>query len=326
MYEYVYIMGKVYTENEVLSWLGNKKSKFGTPFSHNTVKSYKNSLMDYTNGKLSKMENIDALTEYLKRFSTSTALNRARGISAALGIINPSDDLKKQYKVLIDNLIKLKDSPDAVPNKQKKSATKYTEWNSLSKRYREILRNIKKKKLKSKTIWTESDRRDYQIYVIASLYYLIPPRRNVYASMFIVKNGATLDPNKNYLVLGDKASKPYEFVFGDYKTKGKYGVKRVEVNNTLRLVLKAWVSHNKPEKNLEKPLLYNLRDNSQITNHNLTNFISRNVFKGIGTQALRRLFDSQEHIVKAKDILVKNADAMNHSVSTAVNTYIPDLK
>ena len=316
-------MGKVYTENEVLSWLGNKKSKFGTPFSHNTVKSYKNSLMDYTKGKLSKMENVGELKEYLKGFSTSTALNRARGISASLGIINPSVDLKKEYKVLVDGLIKLKESPDAVPNKKKKSDTQFTEWNSLSKRYREILRNIKKKKLKSKTIWTDNDRRDYQIYVVASLYYLIPPRRNVYASMFIVKHNATLDPNKNYLVVGPKVNDAYEFVFGDYKTKGKYGTKRVKVNNTLRLVLKAWVLHNKPKKDLEKPLLYNLRDNTQISNHNLTNFISRNVFQGIGTQALRRLYDSQEHIVQAKDILVKNADAMNHSVSTAINTYIP---
>jgi hypothetical protein len=61
-----------------------------------------------------------------------------------------------------------------------------------------------------------------------------------------------------------------------------------------------------------------------MTNHNLTNFITRNVFKGVGSQRLRRLFDSQKHIVDAKAILVDNADAMNHSVNVAVNVYIPD--
>ena len=319
-------MNKIYTEQEIISWLLSRKSKHGTAYSYNTIKSYKNSVMDYTDGKLSKMENIDALEEYLKGYSTSTALNRARGLSAVLDIINATDELKKQYKKIIDDLIKLKSSVNSKPNKNKKSTTIYNEWGSLSKRYREILRRIKKKKLKSKKIWTEDDKREYQIYVIASLYYLIPPRRNVYASMFIVKNTATLDDNKNYLVVGTKANDPYTFVFGDYKTKGKYGIKRVKVEKTLRLVLKSWITHIKPAKGLEKPLLYNLRDNTQITNHNLTNFIRRNVFIGVGSQALRRLFDSQEHIVKAKDILVKGADAMNHSVATAVNSYIPDLK
>ena len=317
---------KMFTEQELIEWLSSRKSKYGTPFSANTIKLYKNSVMNYTKGYLYKMGDINTLKEYLNGFSTSTALNKARAISASLEIIDPDDELKKKYKILIDDLIKLKATPDAKPNKNKKIDTSFTEWATISKRYKQIVKNIKKKKLKSKKIWTKSDKRDYMVYVLASLYYLIPPRRNVYSSMFIVNNTATLDPNKNYLVVGKTPNAPYTFVFANYKTVGKHGIKKIKVDKSVRLVLKSWIGHIKPEKGIEKPLLYNLRDNTQMTNHNLTNFISRNVFIGVGTQALRRLFDAQSHFVKAKDILVKNADAMNHSVSTAINTYIPDVK
>ena len=319
-------MSKNYSEQEILDWLSKRKSKYGTAYTYNTIKSYKNSVMDFTKGNLYKMQDMQELEKYLDKFSTSTALNRVRAISAMLDIINASEELKKKYKKKIEDLIKLKASVNAKPVINNKLDSTYTEWTDLSSRYREILRSIKKKKLKSKKIWTSQDKKEYQIYVIASLYYLIPPRRNVYASMIVVKHNAILDENKNYLVTGKTANAPYTFVFGDYKTKGKYGVKRVIVDKRLRLVLKSWVNHIRPGKIMQKPLLYNLRDNTQMTNHNLTNFIRRNVFLGVGSQTLRRLFDSQEHIVAAKDVLVKGADAMNHSVATAVNTYIPDAK
>ena len=282
---YKYKMSKNYTEQEILDWLSKRKSKYGTAYTYNTIKSYKNSVMDYTKGNLYKMENMEELEKYLDKFSTSTALNRLRAIDAMLDIINASDELKKKYKKKIQDYITLKASVNAKPVINNKLDSTFTEWNSLSSRYREISRSIKKKKLKSKKIWTSQDKKEYQIYVIASLYYLIPPRRNVYASMIVVKHNAKLDENKNYLVTGKTANAPYTFVFGDYKTKGKYGVKRVIVDKRLRLVLKAWVNHIRPGKIMEKPLLYNLRENTQMTNHNLTNFIRRNVFEGVGEEA-----------------------------------------
>ena len=47
-------MSKNYSEQEILDWLSKRKTKYGTAYTYNTIKSYKNSVMDYTKGNLKK--------------------------------------------------------------------------------------------------------------------------------------------------------------------------------------------------------------------------------------------------------------------------------
>ena len=312
-------------ESDLRKFLDAKKNKYGTNYAENTIKTYINAMMLFTKGDFNKLKNKELFLKYLETKSTSSKVNTTRAIMSNLDFVNADDELKKWYKDLLTKLIKdYKSGNNIIANKNKKAITHINEWASVQKDYRSIVRKVRKATLKRKTDWTADDKRLYQIYVIASLYYLIPPRRNVYASMQVLKGEQSVKPKTNYLIVGDRPRDPMYFIFGDYKTFGKYGTKKTQVGKTLELVLRPWIRRINPLRLTSKPFLYNLRDNTQMTNHNLTNFITRNVFKGVGTQRLRRLFDSQKHIVDAKSILVDNADKMNHSVNVAISTYIPD--
>tara|TARA_R110002110_G_scaffold102032_1_gene258919 strand:+ start:19 stop:972 length:954 start_codon:yes stop_codon:yes gene_type:complete len=313
------------SENKLYLYLSKAKSKYGKPYSSNTIKTYTNAIMQFTKGDLSKMNNIDVFKEYLKTKSTSSKINNTRCIMSCLKIVNNDPELLKEYKKILEELIENREAgKEIIPNIRNKTKSTFNDWSKVESRYRQILRKIRKQKLKRKQVWSNEDRHDYMVYVIASLYYLIPPRRNVYATLQVLKTDEAILPNTNYLIVGAKARSPMYFILADYKTSGKYGTKKIQVDKTLELVLRPWIRKIRPGIVHPKPFLYNLRDNTQMTKHNLTNFITRNVFPGISTQKLRRLFDSQKHIVDAKAILVDNAEKMNHSVNVAISTYIPD--
>ena len=91
---------------------------------------------------------------------------------------------------------------------------------------------------------------------MASLYYLMPPRRLEYATMKIsdeTDRNILENASENYLILKD--NKPYEFVFGNFKTNEKGGlVKEKQLGTQIFIVnpnVKPYLQKLIKEKNLE---------------------------------------------------------------------------
>ena len=163
-----------------------------------------------------------------------------------------------------------------------------------------------------------------QDYLLASLYLLQPPRRNVYADTKVIKKD-TFDEltneeknENNYLVIVSRNKK--FFHFADYKTKKKYNIQNIPVSKKLNSVLNLWRHYN-PET---KYLLYNTRG-EKLTKNSLTKHLQK-VFKisgknNISSSMLRHIYISSEVDKEAYDKIKKLADKMGHSVNEQQTTY-----
>ena len=86
-------------------------------------------------------------------------------------------------------------------------------------------------------------------YMVGCLYTMAPPRRLDYRTMEVVSRAEfdQLPPEKrmarNFLVRVTPKNK-MNFVFGDYKTAGKYGEQTLPVPPPLAKVLRCWLGYN----------------------------------------------------------------------------------
>ena len=116
--------------------------------------------------------------------------------------------------------------------------------------------SLDKDKIKDQKELINDSGLDIEEQAIASLYYLMPPRRLEYATMKISDetNMSILEnSSENYLILKD--NKPYQFVFGKFKTNEKGGlVKEKQLGTQIFMVnanVKPYLQKLIKEKNLQ---------------------------------------------------------------------------
>ena len=114
--------------------------------------------------------------------------------------------------------------------------------------------SLDKNKIKNQKELINDSGLDTEEKAIASLYYLMPPRRLEYATMTIsdeTDESVLKTASENYLILKD--NKPHQFVFGNYKTNEKGGLVKKElfgtqifnVNNDVKPYLTKHIKDNK---------------------------------------------------------------------------------
>jgi len=116
--------------------------------------------------------------------------------------------------------------------------------------------SLDKDKIKDQKELINDSGLDTEQKAIASLYYLMPPRRLEYATMRLSNEtdmSILENSSENYLILKD--NKPYQFVFGKFKTNEKGGlVKEKLLGTQIFLVntnVKAYLQKLIKEKNLQ---------------------------------------------------------------------------
>jgi len=124
----------------------------------------------------------------------------------------------------------------------------------------------------------------------------------------------------NFVILGN----PLEFSVGSYKTRKRYGVKKIKVDN--KDVVKALRDWMKVSPNPEY-VLVNVKNGEamsslQIT-QNLTRVFKARFNKSVGTTLLRHIVLT-EKFGKQLQEMEQMADVMGHDVSTAQSVYIKD--
>ena len=188
--------------------------------SENTLIQYQRVITTLEKRGVSNFENVDAVMEVIKttmKGEVATDNSIRNNLNSILWKVGKDSEAGKVYhKAMME--IAMKISGDATYRVSEKSVP----WDVLSQLYKK---------------YDGQDRR------ILAVYTLAPPRRlHDYASMQVVAR----KPKKiegNYLVFNKSGMM---FYFGDYKTKGRYGVQSFKVPAALREELDEYIIAGTP--------------------------------------------------------------------------------
>lgn len=124
-----------------------------------------------------------------------------------------------------------------------------------------------------------------QLFVLLSLYVLIPPRRSLDYADFKIRN--VNEKEDNYLEKSGKKDTS-KLVFNKYKNASRIGVQKVEIPNSLKSILTKWIS-----KNPYDYLIVNTKGN-KITQSKINDFLNSIFGKNIGSSMLRHIYLTKE--------------------------------
>jgi hypothetical protein len=163
----------------------------------------------------------------------------------------------------------------------------------------------------------KNNKETFQNYLLLSLYYLQPPRRNKdYQLLKIsIKYNDMLSNEFNYLDMKKK-----KFIFNNYKTAKKYNKQEVDINDELYQILLSYIKTFKLKDG--DFLLNDLKNNQPYTHTNSITLLLNRIFKKkVGASMLRKVYLTNKYGDETKE-LKKDMTAMGSSIQVAQNNYI----
>ncbi len=233
--------------------------------------------------------------------------------------------IKGTKKNLIDfyteHMNKLAEEHNKKIQSQEKSETQNENWIELPVLQKELKRQgkeITRMRLWTKEKLTPKEFDQIQKYVAGFLYIgddENPPMRGDFHDMKIIcgKGYSKLDEKelkKNYVVKVNARKK--FFSLGDYKTSGKYGLKKIDIGKDLNNVLNKWFK-------IVDEYGYILVNNRKqpMTANGLSKFMNRvfeNTGKKIGINMLRHIYITHKYPPQLKE-KQETASKMGHSIA-----------
>lgn len=270
---------------------------------------------------LNFLKDVEKVCSTIDNLNTNTnKLNYYSAICSVLAMYDSKPMWKKLYNIYTS---KMNDAQQPVTDviksnvKTETQAKNWMDWTDVVARkdeYRNKVLQFVNNKIITKNQWN-----DLISYFVLCLYTDIPPRRNEYIDMYVVKQMKGDDKSKNWLVTGDK-----KLVFNVYKTSKFYGVQTVSYdgsenfNEALDWYLKF---HPLFRKNGIEFKLLVAYDGTIISAQNAITRILNSVFgKNIGSTMLRHIYLSSKY-GKELEQQEEDAKAMGHSVEEQ-KTYI----
>lgn len=296
--------------------------------SESTLKSYRRHLNKIL--KLSEGENITDLGNCEKVLGlleeSDSSVASVRAYLASLVVCMDAHDMleegEKYRKAMMNYLVKEKDNM----NKHEKTEVQKENWatmkelNDCIKTYE---KQIKNQKIMKKDTLTKKEKEYLQSYVCAMLYAGDPvnhqPVRLDYSPMIVIgekdydekiKNDV-LPSGVNFLVVKSRNKKT--FVFHNYKTVKKYGIRKVplspKINSAVNKLLKYNVTNYLFENHLARPLTSNALGKLLTTAFMPTG-------KKITINLIRHIYITEKYPVEKTKEQEEDAEKMLHSVAT----------
>ena len=270
-----------------------------------------------------EFKNIDFLKDYtkvkneLKNISLSTQKTYLASIIVVMDALDADETLLNKYKVLLQDTKSVYNEDLKGREKTAKETGQWVNIKDLEKVLKKLGKEVRDRNIGKKETLTRSDMKLLQKLVVASLYLLDnDPRRNVYATMDIVKSTDDIEKDKNYLVVKGRNKK--WFMIQDQKSKKFKGPQKIPVNTKLNKILNLWLKYN-----TSTHLILNSKGNKMNTNQ-LTKYLNT-IFSGTGkkisTTMIRKIFLSNEFGATLTR-MEKTAENMGHTTKTAQKNYI----
>ena len=265
---------------------------------------------------LNFLKNTVAINEQLADYKPNTVRNYIISIVSVLGLDKEKRGKKKLYQSYADQLVNQNRTLKAEEAKGEKTPTQEANWLTW-KEVEEKWEGLKKRIDALPSTLSESQYNLLLEFMVLSLYVLLPPRRNDYQNMLIVKD-APADATKNYLELEKN-----QFVLNKFKTSKREGQLVIEIPDKLHEVIDTYLEHHpllKGKHTLPQPFLV-YADGRPLTAPNAITRILNKVFgKSVGSSLLRHIYLGKYADVKEE--MKEDAKMMSHSVETQQTTYV----
>jgi len=227
---------------------------------------------------------------------------------------------KEKYEKTIERLKKMVDNNkkviDAHYKEQRKTIHENKNWMTIKElqTHNKNLRNLVRIDTNG---WTQAPKNKTQneSWMISNLYTLDPknhPPMRIDYNMEIINKPEQIQEGNNYLMVHNKTRK--EFIFGDYKTEGAYGQKKIPLSRKMNAAMNLYL------QNHNSKWLFPDRAGNNSTKNALQKKITKafsSTGKTIGVSLLRHIVIS-EMVDTGAPIIEKEefADKMAHSTKT----------
>lgn len=286
-----------------------------------SIKLYLRNLEKLNDGALKNLKFLkepDKIVEKLGKYKENTIRNYLIAVTSVLALNKDTKAGKKLYgaysALLMDKNKKLK-AEEATNTKSETQEKNWITWEEVEKHFEELKERVDAFK-SNKTI-TEGQYNVLLQYVVLSLYVLLPPRRNEYMNMMVVKN-APEDTTTNYYEL-DKG----RFIFNVYKTMKTEGQKAIDIPDKLEDVLQTYLKFHplikcKITKKFQPVAFLVYYDGKPFSTVNAITRILNKTFSPhkVSSSLLRHIFISKK-FGKVNEEQKQIASEMGHSVDMA---------
>lgn len=257
---------------------------------------------------LNFLKKVDKVLDYIKDYAESTKRSFIIAICSVLNLDTPTKAKKKLYDTYFEMMVNKNKEINAEYAKNEKSEKEKKKWISWEE-VMNIWKTLEKDSLKSYDSLLQ--------FVVLSLYVLIPPRRNDYQDMYIIK-GMPQNEEDNYLDVNK-----WEFVFNRFKTFKKEGKVVIPVPSELRSILEIYLKNHPLYKGKKGvfPFLVDSEGKPISKVNGITRLLAKSLGVGVGSSMLRHIFISHKFADSNKES-AKIAGEMSHSVGTQQGVYL----
>lgn len=266
------------------------------------------------------LKDYDAVIETIKDFKLSS--RKTALASIVVGLSAYDDKYKNVLDKYRDDMYSDASEYKKVIEEQNKTQKEDKNWVSIKKLKQVLART--KKDLMGRGVFSKDELNKKEMDMlqqwVAGMIYIgddkNPPLRNDITPMSVISNAdyrklSEEDLKKNYLVNQSRNKK--FFSLGEYKTAGKYGLKKIDLGSKLNSVMNIWLKYNKTGH-----LIYNNKGEAMSPN-GLTKLLNKtfeSTGKKISSTLLRHIYITEKFpptdTLKEKQEV---ADKMGHSTS-----------
>lgn len=271
-----------------------------------SLDSYTAKLKKLNNNKpiknLNFLNNIEGVKDTIKDFKPNTQRNYIIAVSSILKCLLHNNKTKKieniysQYSKLLEEYnIKLKDQT-AMTDVENEN---WIDKEELDNIYNDLKNGYKDSK------------QSFQNYLLLSLFYLNPPRRNKDYQLLRItsKYNDNMSNEFNYLDIKKK-----KFIFNNYKTAKKYNRQEIDINEELFAIIQSYIKTLKLKEG--DFLLNDFKTNEPYKNTNSITILLNRIFKKkIGASMLRKMYITNKYSESNEEL---KADASGMGTSTGV--------
>lgn len=236
------------------------------------------------------------------------------------------EDYQKERDKLNDKYLEEQQS-GKISEKQKKN---FAELNEVQSMIDKMEKEIREKEIKKKSSLKVKERELMMVYTIYNILIRIPTRNDMAGMELITKTGynkLTEENKKNTNYLVTEKSKMF-FVLNEYKTKKRYGEKKIDIPKDLEKILRSYIKvmDKKPGD-----VLFTSSTGNPISRNSISQLLlktSKNYMdKSVSTLMMRKIvvsdkFGPNSEFGKLKAEQEKLADAMGHDPATQNLVYV----
>tara|TARA_R110000765_G_scaffold42847_1_gene90198 strand:+ start:8502 stop:9524 length:1023 start_codon:yes stop_codon:yes gene_type:complete len=275
------------------------------------------------------------LFSIIGEYNVNTAKNYYNTMAELVRVGYTGEDKEKA----VDDIVECRNSCSAMYHAKVKNheyseiqKKKVIDWDEVLSVRENLTKQLKKEEIRRKIAdevpLTDGDLLLFQDLVLVSLYTYLPPVRNDYANLKVIRAGIynSLTYNErhayNYLVVSNRDMR---ISLSQFKTSKTHGTICMVVPKPLKVLLRLWLRVN------ESGILLLNRKNEPLSENGITKHLNR-IFlehsgKAISSTMLRHIFLSSKYGEDIREELEKYkekksiADSMGHSVLTQ-NNYV----